>query len=274
MKTMQRRIPILGALLPLAFGTLACDDATGPTGTPTVSIRFAAVAPQAASAAYAPAAAAAAEPLVIQGSNGTLAVTGVHMIVSEFELDRVEMSCDDAVDEDACEKFEAPPTFVELPLTGQAALAVSQEIPPGTYSELDFEIEDLEIDDDDDNSKSAQIQALMSQIRAQFSDWPAKAAILVTGSFTPTGGEATEFRVYADAEIEIELAFDPHLVIDEASADKAVTVHIDPAVWFSLGDGTVRDLSQFDYDATGELMEFEVEIEDGFTQIEHEDDDD
>ena len=47
---------------------------------------------------------------------------------------------------------------------------------------------------------------------------------------------------------------------------------IDPAVWFVNDDGTVDDLSAFDYDTTGELFEFEAKFEDGFTKIELDDD--
>ena len=50
--------------------------------------------------------------------------------------------------------------------------------------------------------------------------------------------------------------------------DKIVTVTVDPLAWFIRPDGTVLDLSQFDFDATGQVVEFEVEMEDGFTEIE------
>jgi hypothetical protein len=48
-------------------------------------------------------------------------------------------------------------------------------------------------------------------------------------------------------------------------------VDVSPAAWFTNPDGTVIELQLFDYDATGELLELEVEMERGFTEIELDD---
>lgn len=88
------------------------------------------------------------------------------------------------------------------------------------------------------------------------------------GTFTPTGGSATPFVVYFDAEIEIERDLAQPLVLDEERAGAEVTVRLDPAAWFTLSDGSVLDLSQFDYGTTQTLLEFEVEMEDGVQEIE------
>ena len=84
------------------------------------------------------------------------------------------------------------------------------------------------------------------------------------------GGEVRPFTVYADAEIEIEMAFDPPITIDTANEDQ-ITIVVDPSEWVKAADGSVVDLSAFDYGSTGELIEFEVEIENGFKEIEFED---
>ena len=47
-----------------------------------------------------------------------------------------------------------------------------------------------------------------------------------------------------------------------------LTVRLDPAAWFSQGDGSVIDLSQFDYATTSQLLDFAVEIENGFAEVE------
>ena len=255
----------------------ACDDAMGPgAGDPTVGISFATVAPTGASPAPSAAAVAlsthGADATVLEGTNGTLTLTDVRLIVAEFELDRAGVNCDEVVDEDACEKFEAPPAFIDLPLAGGAALAVEQPVPAGEYKELDFEIEDLE-DDEDEAELAQQIRELRDSILAEFPDWPDKASVLVTGEFTPTAGTATEFRAYFEAEIEIERHFEPPLLIADGGAGATVTVNIDPSVWFRSPDGTVLDLTEYDYDATGQVWEFKVEFEDGVTELEWEDDD-
>ncbi|MDX1741260.1 MAG: hypothetical protein R3178_08210, partial [Rhodothermales bacterium] len=77
-------------------------------------------------------------------------------------------------------------------------------------------------------------------------------------------GEVRPFTKYAEAEIEIELDFNPPITIDSGSAD--ITVVVDPSEWLAAPDGSVLDLSTVE-----DLFEFEVEIENGFKEIEFDD---
>ena len=256
-----------------ALGLAACSDATGPAdGSARMSIAFRSAG--VGSAAVVPdggvgvALNQTARALSMTGTNGTLQLDEVWLIMAEFELERLNHDdCDDVIDEDACEEFSAPPQFLQLPLDGGSVPAVSQTVPADVYDELEFEIEDIELDDDED---PAVVQALFDEIRAQIPDWPEEASMLVVGSFTPTGGAATPFRVFFEAEVEIEQELDPPL--DLTTGDATVTVVVDPALWFVQGDGTVMDLSQF----IGQVVEFEAEFENGFADIEfdHDEDDD
>lgn len=150
-------------------------------------------------------------------------------------------------------------------------MAVTAHSPPAAqrlpYSGLEFEVEDILIDEDDFDP--AEIQALFDLVRSQFNDWPLGASMLAIGSFTPSdGGDAVPFHVFFEAEIEIEMDFEDPLVVAEGEeVDRTVSVTVDPSVWF-VSNGTVVDLSQFDYDTTGDLLEFEFEMDDGFTEIE------
>lgn len=210
-----------------------------------------------------------AQTVSIQGSNGVLVIEDLRVIVAEFELDRLNTGgC--VEEDDLCEKFEAAPTFVDVPLDGGEAVAVSASVDPDTYDEMEFEIEDLE-DDEEDPVKAQQIEELRSAILTEFPDWPRKASMLAVGTFTPTGGDPVPFRVYFAAEVEIELELSPPVTITEDGNGATFTVNLSPAAWFTNGDGTVRDLSAFDYDATGQLLEFEFEMEDGFTEVEFDD---
>jgi uncharacterized protein (DUF1786 family) len=96
---------------------------------------------------------------------------------------------------------------------------------------------------------------------------------MVTGTFAPAGGGASvDFRVFIEAEVEIEMELIPNLVIDDTgSASRELTVDIAPQAWFTNPDGTVLELQDYDFDATGEVLEFEVEMEHGFTEIEFDD---
>ncbi len=92
-----------------------------------------------------------------------------------------------------------------------------------------------------------------------------------TGELIPGGLE--EFTTYFEAEIEVEMDLDPVLTIvsGEVQAGGAtITILLMPDVWFRRADGTVWNLA----DLQDELVEFELEIEDGFKlEIEIDDDD-
>lgn len=251
-----------------------CGDSVGPDGFgEQVSLSFRVAVAGGAAAPAAPRLAATGPtavggPLVVSGTNGALTLDSLFIIINEVELHRADPSCDSVeVAGSDCGDFEAGPRFLDLPLDGERIEAVTALIPQGTYKELDFEIEDLE-DDEGDPTEAALIAAVRSQILDRFPEWPEKASGLVVGSFTPVGGSPAQFRVFLEAEVEIEFELIPNLVVDDAgAASRDLTVDVAPDIWFKNADGTVRDLSLDD----GELLEFEVEMEDGFTEIEFDD---
>ena len=252
----------LSALLLAGLTVAACsDDPTAPPGTTFVTLNFASVAPPSTS----PVAGGSLAQAAIEGSNGVLDITSAHVIVAEFELEGSDDSCEEGLIDD-CAEFESGPFFMNLPLDGGNVALATDAVPNGTYDELDFEIEDLEDDGEDDEAAAA--LALLQEVQTAFPDWPVGASMRAEGTFTPTGGSATAFVVYFDAEIEIERAFSEPLVLDDERSGVEVTVRLDPAAWFTGSDGSVLDLSQFDYATTQELLEFEVELEDGFQEIE------
>ncbi len=263
---------VSGVAATIALG--ACGDSTGVDGPRQVSLSFqvgSSTSLAAVSMVTPPADGpqrVAGPPLTLEGTNGTLQIDEIRVIVAEVELDGEDDACEDGTPStDDCADFEAPPRFLDLPLDGQPVAAFTSLVPAGTYDELEFEIEDLE-DDEEDTEFAAEIAALREAILDEFPDWPREATALVVGSFTsPT--ETTSFRVYLEAEIEVERDLVPPLVVaDDGSDGIDLTVDIRPDIWFGSSDGTVLDLSQYDYDATGQLLEFEVEMEDGIVEIE------
>jgi hypothetical protein len=277
-----RSLPLHGIALLTATALLsACGDSTGVGDPQRVALSFSVTtsASPALSTGSGPAAAparVAGPAMSIEGSNGTLVIDEIRLIVAEVELDGDDDSCEDSdgdddvqgFEDDDCADFEAPPRFLDLPLDGQPVEAFSGLIPPGTYDELEFEIEDLE-DDEEDTQFAAEIEALRQVIQDEFPDWPRKATALVVGSFDAVGGGSTDFRVYIEAEIEIERALQPPLVVDvDGASSSALTVDIRPDLWFARSDGSVLNLSLYDYDETGQLLEFELEMEEGFMEIE------
>lgn len=253
----------------LGLAPIACDSGTGPDDDARVSIQFRATSGATASSVVSPVTSPVGSmaALTLNGGNGSLTLDDIRLVVAEFELEYADSTedCDDAVDESFCEEIELSPQFLQLPLDGSAVPTVTRSVPAGLYDELEFEVEDLELDEE--NEDGVELQQLYDAILDEFPDWPAEASLLAVGSFTPTGGEAVPFRVFFDAEIEIEIEFPaPGLDLTTAS-DPAVTVVVDPAQWFTLPDGSVMDLSQFE----GQVVEFEAELENGFTEIEFDD---
>ncbi len=278
------RFPRVAALLAAVAALAACDDTTGVGDATPVALNFrvGSAAPLARvtadGSARAPVARVAGPPMTVSGTNGELTIDEIRLIVAEVELEGDDDACPGADDssgsgssgDDDCFEFEAPPRFLDLPLDGQPIEAFAGLVPPGVYDELEFEIEDLE-DDEEDTRFAAEIAALRTTIQNEFPDWPRKATTLVVGRFTPDGESAREFRVYIEAEIEIERDLVPPLVVGEDGAATDLTVDVRPDIWFSLTDGSVLDLSAYDYDATGQVLEFELEMEDGFTELEIDD---
>jgi hypothetical protein len=199
----------------------------------------------------------------IVGTNGELNLTGIWVIVEEFELEPVESAdCDDDMGTDDCEDFERKYFFIDVPLDGTTITVVSAPIPDGTYDELEFEVDDVEVDADDPEevAEADLIAALLVTARNQFPNWPDKASMVVTGTWTPTGGAAVSFETFFDADIEVELDLVPVLTVADGVASRGLTILLEPATWFLRADGTVWNLK----DLEGQLVDFDLEIEDGF----------
>ncbi|NNF12055.1 MAG: hypothetical protein HKN72_02460 [Gemmatimonadetes bacterium] len=248
----------------LAIAIAACDSSTGPSEGGEVEIRFRST----TTAAAVPGLLA----VPVAGTNGILELTDLRMVIAELEFEALDGTCpsnssDD--DDDDCEEIELPPRLVEVPLDGSPLAVTTADLPAGAYDEFELEVEDLE-DDEGDPGYAQAIATLRSTIAASFPDWPEEASVRVEGSFTPTGGQARPFVVYIDAEVEVELDLSPPLQVREG-VTAGLDVVLSPERWFVLEDGSVLDLSAFDFPTTGVLLELEVEIEDGF-EVEIDDD--
>lgn len=227
----------------LAMGLAACgDDPVGTEGHDEagVSLLFEAAGHPGGSAATA-ADLGFASGRTIEGTNGTLVLQSMHATVEEVELERA----------DAGEDFELGPFLTEIPLVEGAAVEVFRSpVPAGRYEELELEIE--EPDDD-----------LLGEIRQEEPYWPDDASLRISGVFQGEDGSAQEFLVFMDAEIEVELEFEPYLVVSEDDPDRTVTVTLNPSLWFLQGDGSVVDLTEYHCDppTVCPVPEFEAEIE-------------
>lgn len=247
----MRMVFLLPLLAPLLW---ACGDSTGPDGDRRVVVRFnagATASPTAARVAsggplfdHVP----AARAITLTGSNGTLVIQDIRLIVSEIELERAGGECAREQDNN-CEDFEGGPFLVNL-LDGGAVDVVSASIPAGSYTELEFKVEDLEADDDHDNGERQALQSIVSQMRQAYPAFPSDASMVVHGTFN-----GQPFTVYFAAEIEVEEEFAVPFRVPE---DGAILVNLDPASWFRSGNQVTNLLA-----LNGRTVEFEAEFERG-----------
>jgi hypothetical protein len=255
-----------------------------------VAIRFA-VTPSGSSAssssmtAFATAPAAAAQDVEVEGRNGTLNLERVVLIVDELELeghgeecrrDRgdSEVKVRDDDDEDDKEhgrqcEFEADAFLLDLPVDGSPITIASDLIPDGVYDELEFRVRDVELDEDEDDE--GVIGLLAAQLRSSFPNWPSRASALLQGTFEPAGGGAARpFTVFLDADLKVEMELEPPLVITEEGPSRVITVEVHPDLWFRRIDGSVVDLSAFDFERTGWIVRVPL-FERGFRRSHHDD---
>lgn len=271
----------LGAFI-AAFTLVSCDsdsEDVPASKTAAVTLQFNAsnsASPKTQSMARSSAVTAKTEgdTLFIAGTNGTLRITEVHFIVDEFELEKIapyDNSCEDLEGqaEDDCEEkndshdeFEMGMSFVQLPI-GQGTISINtSDIKAGVYGELEFEVDNLDADEDDSQEEIAAQEAVLNDIKAAgFTNWPEEASMVVIGTFESTNGDITDFTTYVEAEISIEMLLDPALDITNGNA-KSVTINMYPEKWFATQSGTVIDLSLFSDKLL--QLDFEVEGDNGF----------
>lgn len=255
---------LLGGALVL-LGLTACDSGGGMSGSApgTLAVNFQTASPSGSSSASL--LKSAHDSVVVGAANGdTLKITDIRFIVEEFEVGGQEDSLD----------FEAPPSFLDLPLNGtEFASADTADIPVGTYTEFEFAVDNLEADEDDSQEERQQIQDLLNRIRNEFPNFPREASMIATGTFTPAGGDPSDFTSYVEAEIEVEREFEQNpLEVTSDGLSRSLTVKLDPSTWFKTSDGGVRDLTQ--YQSTSDLLEIEKEFENGVVGVEVEGSDD
>ena len=274
---MKRSISSAALLLSL----IACDAIGGPGDGGRVSVRFATrSAGQLSANLVSGGDARLLSDLVVTGTNGTLVIEDIRFIVQELELESSDeiRNCDDDDDDeyddddnilvagrdddeedDECE-FEGGPFIVDLNLDGATTISTG-DVPPGTYDRLEFEVEDLEVDDDDEDDEASKYSAVLAEMRAAYPNFPSRASLVVKG--TQNG---QPFIVYFRSDIEVSQAISPPLVVP---GDDVITIDLDPALWFKNG-GQVLNLLALN----GRLIDIGDGFRGGILGAHRDDDDD
>jgi hypothetical protein len=217
------RYAVLGAAL-----IAACSDGSAPNGSAQGTMSFT----QGSGSNPAPAAAVApsfsAAPITLGGQ--TLVISQVQVVLSQVELKQADHAALYEGDGPGCEEFSAGPVLVDLPLDGGVVTPLSTGVAAGTYSGAELKID---VPEDGDGATTAFLAAHPS--------WPQSASVHVVGTFDAADGTGAQlFDVYLSGEAELELAFNPPVVVDATGAFN-VTVAIDPSTWFTATGGTLID---------------------------------
>lgn len=215
----------------------ACSDTTAPGGGPggdadlTLGITT--------TATGVAAAAGPAFDLVIDDGAHELVVTRVAVVVREIEL---ELQDDDACDDasggsddggggsgDGCEEFAVGPLLLEVPLDGSVEQVLEiQDVRPGVYDEVEFEIHKP----DDDTAEDLAFIAAHPEFR--------RVSIRVEGTF-----DGASFTYLTDLNEEQEVRLSPPLDLTAGGAT-TVTLSLDVAAWFRDGGGLIDPASAND----------------------------
>ena len=244
-----------GTLLIIASLSLwgaACDSSPlADTETASVAFSIEANVPSAAAGK-----AKSAPPISLTGSNGTLTISDVRFLLDGLQLD--------VADDDVAEDVEVGPLFVDVPLDAGIVELLETDVPLGSYTGIEVEIEGLDFDESSDDYAADSVLAAL--VRSEFPDWPDEASVVVVGAFAPAGGgDVRPFTIYVAADVEVELEFDPAFEIAEAHVEKLVTLVTDPLAWLPALPDLVPDLSPYDYSVSGDVYPFVFDIDNGFS---------
>ncbi len=219
-------------------GLTACADSTAPgaAGRQSMSVSFTTAASSGVTASRIDVG-GLSRSLTDTVSANVLVISKVEIVLARLELDRAGASCnsaeaagDDAKrgDDHDCAELELAPSLVALPLTGAVATALNVTVPAGTYSSLEAKIRPVEANHGSHGAGTAAFLAAHPEF--------AGVSVRVAGTYN---GKA--FTYIAAPRAELEIAFNPALVVSDSAAN--ITVNIDVAKWFRTNSGALIDPS-------------------------------
>lgn len=279
-------IPVLTLLLPLV--AIGCVDLflspDAESGRLSLSFRLAEA--DGASAGVAPgpvAASTSVDPAfstTVTGSTGaTLVLHDVRIVVGEFALERDVGDCDasTAEEEGSCARFVADPHLLQLSLGELEAgeeIRVSESAPADVYSALRFAVRvpgDTLLSDIRQQGQAV-AEENPDRPKLAFGDWPEEATAFVSGAYDPDGpdgaGEPVPFRIFfhGEAGAQIDFQDDLPLVIRAGETTEAAIV-MSREAWRASDGQEVLDLSQLDYDETGQVYALDPALIEGFESV-------
>lgn len=223
MTSISSSLKAAGALAAVAIVSACGSDLTGGNRHP-VQLSFT------TNAFVAPAGNRLAADLVV-GPNHDLVLHRVQLVFGKIELDRIaDAQCvaevESADDDHAhigseCEDVSRDPIMVDVPVDDALHPAINVPLAPGTYSKLEAKLEPAR---DRATAFNAGNPALVGK------------SVRVEGTY-----KGNQFVFTSPVRANLEMAFDPPLVIDEKT--KNATISLDVSKWFLDRSGAVIDPS-------------------------------
>jgi hypothetical protein len=218
------------ASLMVFLAVSACDDSTSPG--PNVPLTLSIALEQNAPAAVGDfGSGVLAGDIMQEDGSHTLVISRAAMVLKEVELQLV--SAPDCLDgegpageefEDDCEEIEVGPFLIEFPLDGSVSTAISVDVPPGAYDEVEFEVHTP----DDDTPADLDFLLAYPEFKG--------VSIRVEGTF-----DGEDFIFLQDLDAEQEMALVPPLEVTDGGGPVNLTLTIDLRSWFLDGDGGLID---------------------------------
>ncbi len=238
------RCALFVAVAPIALA--ACGDrsttAAARLGTASMSIALraerATAAPrvlQGAGLVSAAVGTTAAGQVIVGLSNDTLVIESVKVVLDNVRLRRANVATcvdsmkpatpeHDATDEGGCARLDLGAMVVNVPLASKDTAAISATIPVGSYRAAQFDVRRIRTGTQATARDSALLVANPEM---------AGASIRVAGRYRDSS-----FVFYSRASAEIELEFEPALVISASTPDN-LTVTVHPSRWFLGQNGAI-----------------------------------
>lgn len=210
---------ILYGVTALSLGAVsACSDATGSRRVP-LSLSFATKSFGAKPNVMSP---SGFKADLVVGTPGDLVLTKAQVVVDGIELSHNDGPNCEGTGEFECEDFDQSPQLVDIPLTSGVKTQLTVPVPEGTYERLDAHIQVPE-------SGDASVAAFLAA-HPEF----AGKSVRVEGTY-----KGTPFVYTAPIDAQLELKFNPPLVV--SSTSKNITVDVDVASWFKNSTGLALD---------------------------------
>lgn len=245
---MRRSTYTVAVVATLASLLAACSDSTAPSATPRVSLSFGTRATGAA-LSLAPTPGAQRDVTVGTGAD-QIVITRAQVVLREIELKQsATTACVMEAGDDDCEELSLGPVLVDLPVNAALASPISVAVPAGTYREIEFELHKA----DDGNARDQEFMAANPNF--------ARTSVRVEGTY-----KGAPFVFVSDVNAEMEMEFNPPVVIDAAASN--VTVHVDVARWFVDASGavlapTAENKSRVDENIKASFKAYEDDDRDG-----------